>query len=32
VVPAVPNSDAVPVTFTLAGAAGSQILYIPVQN
>jgi uncharacterized protein (TIGR03437 family) len=32
VVPSVGNSDLVPVTFTLAGAPGSQTLYIPVQN
>ncbi|HXK02687.1 MAG TPA: hypothetical protein VMS37_09815 [Verrucomicrobiae bacterium] len=32
VVPNVPSNDAVPVTFTLAGAAGSQTLYIAVQN
>ena len=32
VVPNVTPSDAVPVTFTLAGAAGTQTLYIAVQN
>jgi uncharacterized protein (TIGR03437 family) len=32
IVPNVPASDLVPVTFTLGAAAGSQTLYIPVQN
>jgi uncharacterized protein (TIGR03437 family) len=32
VVPNIPSSDAVPVTFTLAGMTGSQTLYVAVQN
>jgi uncharacterized protein (TIGR03437 family) len=32
VVPNVTASDSVPVTFTLAGIAGTQTLYIAVQN
>jgi uncharacterized protein (TIGR03437 family) len=32
VVPAVPNNDFVPLTFTLNGAAGSQVLYTAVHN
>jgi uncharacterized protein (TIGR03437 family) len=32
VVPSIPSSDAVPVTFTLGGVAGTQTLYISVQN
>jgi len=32
VVPNVTPSDAVPVTFTLAGVAGTQTLYIAIQN
>jgi len=32
IVPSVTNSDTVPVTFTLAGIAGQQTLYIAVQN
>lgn len=32
VVPNIVGSDAVPVTFTLGGAAGSQALYLSVQN
>jgi uncharacterized protein (TIGR03437 family) len=31
-VPAIASSDAVPLTFTLDGAAGAQALYISVQN
>ncbi len=32
VVPSVPSSDAVPLTFTLGGVAGTQTLFIAVQN
>ena len=32
VVPNVPASDAVPLTFTLGGASGSQVLFLAVQN
>lgn len=32
VVPSIPGSDAVPVTFALGGAPGAQTLYIAVQN
>jgi uncharacterized protein (TIGR03437 family) len=32
VVPSIPSSDAVPVTFTLNGVAGTQTLYMSVQN
>jgi uncharacterized protein (TIGR03437 family) len=32
VVPQVPSGDAVPLTFTLGGTAGTQTLYIAVQN
>jgi len=32
VVPNIAASDAVPLTFTLAGMAGTQTLYIPIQN
>ncbi len=32
VVPNIPSSDAVPMTFTLGGAPGTQTLYLPVQN
>jgi uncharacterized protein (TIGR03437 family) len=31
-VPSIPSNDAVPVTFTLGGVAGTQTLYIAVQN
>jgi uncharacterized protein (TIGR03437 family) len=32
VVPSIPSSDATPLTFTLGGVAGTQTLYISVQN
>jgi len=32
VVPNIPASDAVPLTFTLGGASGTQVLYTAVQN
>jgi len=32
VVPSIPSSDTVPLTFTLGGVAGTQTLYIAVQN
>jgi uncharacterized protein (TIGR03437 family) len=32
VVPNVPNNDLVPLSFTLAGAANSQVLYTAVHN
>ena len=32
VVPNVPPSDSVPLTFTLGGTTGSQVLFITVQN
>jgi uncharacterized protein (TIGR03437 family) len=32
VVPTIPSSDSVPLTFTLNGASGTQTLYIAVQN
>jgi uncharacterized protein (TIGR03437 family) len=32
VVPTIPNSDSVPVTFTLGGKAGTQTLFTSVQN
>jgi uncharacterized protein (TIGR03437 family) len=31
VVPSVTNSDAVPLSFTLDGVSGTQMLYIPIQ-
>jgi uncharacterized protein (TIGR03437 family) len=32
VVPAIPSSDSVPLTFTLGGVAGTQTLYLAIQN
>jgi uncharacterized protein (TIGR03437 family) len=32
VVPSIPSSDTVPLTFTLGGVAGTQTLYLAVQN